>query len=211
MISIARYFYFKVKIMKQLKYILVPVLLLVLAGVAQAQPKIGIIDMTKVFDNYYKTKAAKTTLKDYVGELDKEGQALMDELKKANDEYKKALEDSNNQAVSSKEREKSKTLAEAKFKEAQEKQQTIEMFKRRADAQVSEKRRQMFEKIMEEIKTVINSQAKAGAFTLVVDSTSETAGGTPLVLYNNGENDLTATVLTQLNLLSGSGGEKKAQ
>ena len=181
------------------KIILTTVLLTALSWPAWAQLKIGVVDMNKVFETFYKTKAAKATLKDYVAELEKQGQEMLDEVKKVNEEYNRALADSNNQAVSVEERDKAKKVAEAKFKEAQEKENTVQLFKRRADAQVSEKRRQMFEKILDEIRTVVNAEAKAAGCTLVLDSTAETPGLTPIVLYHNGDNDLTGSVLTRLN------------
>jgi outer membrane protein len=167
--------------------------------------------MTKVFENFYKTKAANATMKDYVAELDKEQQSLVDELKKANEDYKKAVDDSSNQAVSAEERERAKKVAEAKFKEAQEAQQKVEQFNRRADAMVREKRRQVFDKILEEIRTVVNSQAKANSYTLVLDNTAESVRGTPMILYSNGENDLTSPVLAQLNNLAPAEEKKSAK
>jgi outer membrane protein len=166
---------------------------------AWAQPKIGVIDMTRVFENFFKTKAANAAMKEYVGELDKEQQALLEELKKLNDDYKKAVDEANNQAISAEERDKAKKVAEGKFKDAQAKQTEIEQFNRSADARVREKRRQTFEKLVEEIRTVVTSHAKAGGFTLVLDSAAESGRGTAVVLYTNGENDLTSAVLTQLN------------
>lgn len=192
--------------MNMIRKAAITILLAGLAWPALAQPKIAIIDMNKVFESFYKTKAAKATLKDYIADLDKEGKALVDEFDKANGEYKKAMEESNNMGITAKEREKAKTVAEGKFKEVQEKQNTVELFNRRAKSQVDDQKRRMFEKIMEEIKTVVNSQAKSGSYTLVLDSTAETVGGNPIVLYNNGENDLTVPVITQLNLVSGATG-----
>jgi outer membrane protein len=182
------------------KILLTTVLLTAFAWPALAQqPKIGVVDMNKVFESFYKTKAAKATLKDYVGELEKTGQEMLDEVKKVNEEYSKALASSSDQAVSAEEREKSKKVAESKLKEAQEKENSVQMFKRRADAQVSEKRRQMFEKILDEIRTVVNAEGKSAGCTIVLDSTAETPGLTPIVLYHNGDNDLTGVVLTRLN------------
>lgn len=164
------------------------------------QTKIGMVDMGKVFDSYYKTKAAKDTLKEFTADLEKAGQEMVNEFKKLNEEYKKAIAQSSDQAVSSDEREKAKKQAESKFKEAQEKDSNIQEYQRGAEARLSERRRQLFEKIVEEIRTVVNAEAKAASCTLVLDSTAETPGGTPIVLYQNGTNDLTAVVLTRLNV-----------
>ncbi len=197
--------------MKNIMRICLFTLMAGLAWPALAQPKVGVVDMNKIIEGFYKAKAVKAALKDHVAELDKEGQSLMDELKKANEDYKRAIEESNNMAVSAEEREKSKKVAEAKFKEAQDKQQNLELFNRRADAQLREKQRQMTEKIVDEVRTVISAQAKAAGYSLVLDVTGESVRGTPVVLYTNGENDLTTAVLGQLNNLapSSTGAEEK--
>ena len=56
--------------------------LLTFSAAAQSN-KIGIIDLRKVFDDYYKTKAADAKLKDQATDLDKERKALLDQYQKA--------------------------------------------------------------------------------------------------------------------------------
>ena len=170
-----------------------------LTGLASAQTKIGLIDLRKVFDDYYKTKAADSLLKDQAGDLDKQRKSLMDQYQKATDDYKKALDDANNQAVSADEREKRKKGAEANLLEIKRIEESINQFDRTARSTLEERQRRMRDSILEEIRTVITAKAKAGSFTLVVDTASESLNKTPIVLYNNGENDITAGVLTQLN------------
>ena len=46
---------------------------------------------------------------------------------------------------------------------------------------------------------VVSGKAKAAGFSLVIDTTAESIGGMPLVLYNNNENDMTESVIQQLN------------
>jgi Skp family chaperone for outer membrane proteins len=60
-------------------------------------------------------------------------------------------------------------------------------------------RQQMHDKILAEIKIAVTTTAKTSGCTLVIDTGAETASGTPAVLYDSGENDLTDAVLAQLN------------
>src|SRR5688572_28941284 len=64
-------------------------LALALALPAAAQGKIAIVDIHKLFDGYYKTKAADAQLKDQAGDLAKESKAYMEQYQKASDDYKK--------------------------------------------------------------------------------------------------------------------------
>lgn len=186
-----------------------PSLLLLLAGAFVLSPpssfaatelKIGTVDLKKVFDDYYKTKLADAAIKEEAAALDKDLKGLTDEHQKAVDEYKKALDEANNQAVSADEREKRKKEAEGKLIKINDLRQSIEQFNRTAKGNMEEKLLQTRTKILNEIKAVIATKSKSGGFTYVLDSsTADPSGRPPVVLYTNGDNDLTAAILEQLN------------
>ena len=164
------------------------------------EPKIGIIDLKKVFEDYYKTKLADAAIKEEASGLDKDRKALIEDHTKVMDDYKKALDEANNQATSADEREKRKKEAEGKLIKINDLRQTIDQFDRTAKQNLDEKLRITRDKILTEIKAVVASKSKAGGFTVVLDSSTSDAGGRPaVVLYSNGENDLTASILEQLN------------
>jgi len=172
---------------------------LVLAGAA-AEMKIATIDLKKVFDDYYKTRLADASIKEEANGLEKDRKGLVDEHQKAVDDYKKALDEANNQAVSSDEREKRKKEAEGKLIKINDLRQTIEQFDRTARGNLDEKMRLTRDKIVNEIKNVVAVKAKSVGYTLVLDNSNPEPGGRPpVVLYTNGDNDLTAVVLAQLN------------
>jgi outer membrane protein len=179
--------------------------LIVLAAMASvtlpvsAQGKIGLIDLRKVFDDYYKTKAADSLLKDQAADLDKRRKGLTEQYQKATDDYKKALDDANNQAVSADEREKRKKSAETNLLEIKRMEESLGQFERTARATLEERQRRMRDSILEEIRTVISAKAKVANYAMVIDTASESFNKTPVLLYNNGENDLTTAVLKQLN------------
>lgn len=165
-----------------------------------AEPKIATVDLKKVFEDYYKTQLADTAIKEEASGLDKDRKALIEDHTKAMDDYKKALDEANNQAISADEREKRKKEAEGKLIKINDLRQTVEQFDRTAKQNLDEKLRMTREKILKEIKDVITTKSKVGGFTLVLDSsTAEPAGRPPVVLYTNGDNDLTAAVLETLN------------
>lgn len=185
--------------MKTLKIFFASALLALLTLSATAQTKIGTIDLRKVFDDYYKTKAADANLKDRATDLDKERKALMDQYQKVTDDYKKALDGANDQAVSADEREKRKKTAEGKLLEIKETEQNVNQFDRQSRTTLEEQQRRMRDNILGEIRTVINAKAKTGGYSMVIDSAAESINKTPVLLFTNGENDITGVVLAQLN------------
>jgi len=177
-------------------------ILLILLAVAlpsYAQSKVAIVDLRKVFDEFYKTKAADKTLKDRAEDLEKERKVLTDQYQKLNEDWKKAVDGASDQAVSADEREKRKKAAESKLLEIKELEQNLTQFDRGSRSTLEEQQRSMREKILAEIRTVVTSKAKAGNYALVVDTAAESINKTPVVLFTNGENDITTAVLAQLN------------
>lgn len=174
-------------------------LLLCLVLPASGQGKIAIVDLRKVFDDYYKTKAADALLKDQAADLAKESKAYMEQYQKVSEDYKRLLDEANNQAVSSDEREKRKRSAEGKLVEIKELETTIRQFENTARTTLEEKKRQMRDKILVAIRDIINAKAKAAGYAMVIDSAAESVNQTPVVIYNNGDNDITGAVLEQLN------------
>src|SRR6266550_2880062 len=64
--------------------------------VASAAPaKVATVDMKKLFNGYYKTKLAQTSLENRKTELRKEIKDMADGLEKAQADYKQLLEQSN--------------------------------------------------------------------------------------------------------------------
>ena len=166
---------------------------------AMADQKIAILDLKKIFDEYYKTRIADAAIKDEAAELDKHRKSLTDQYQKLAEDYKKALEDANNQAISFDEREKRKKSAEGKLIEINDIEQSIKQFDRTAKGNLEEKQRIAREKILKEIQTIVNNKAKAGGYALVLDSAAEAASRTTVILYTNGQDDLTPAVLKELN------------
>ena len=170
-----------------------------LALPAMAEQKIAIIDLKKIFDEFYKTKIADAAIKEEAASLDKSRKELTDQYQKLADDYKKALEDANNQAISFEEREKRKKAAEGKLIEINDVEQSIKQFDRTAKSNLGEKQTIARQKILKEIQTIVNNKAKAGGYALVLDAAAEAASGTTVVAYTNGQDDLTLAVLKELN------------
>lgn len=187
-------------------------LALTLAGQSADRPAsasgagaIAVVDLKKVFDGYWKTKQADLNLKEKAGELDKKRKDMITDLQKTETEYKKFVESASDSAVSIEERDKRKKSAETKLRELQEIEQSINQFDRSARAQIGESQRNMREKIVAEIREIVNKKAKAAGYAAVLDSAAESAVGTPILLFNAGLADLTDDIISQLNATAPAG------
>ena len=175
-------------------------LMTLLGGTALAQSsKVATADLRKLFDNYWKTKQAQAAIQDRATQLDKDDKSMKDDFKKAGDDYQQLLAQANDQAISADERDRRKQAAADKLKQLEERRTAIAQYENQAQATLNDQRQRMREKILAEIQTQVNAAAKTGGYTLVIDTAAETVNGTPTVIYHTGENDITDTVLKQLN------------
>jgi Skp family chaperone for outer membrane proteins len=174
-------------------------LLAALSVAAQSQSRIATVDLATVFRDYWKTKQASQALEESKAEMLKELEGFNAEKKKLIEQYQKLNADANDQAVSAEEREKRKKAAEAKLKEVKESDDNIKQFTGRSDEELKSKFQRMRKNVLTEISDTVSAKAKGSGYTMVVDSNAESIAGTRVILYTNGENDLTATVLDQLN------------
>jgi outer membrane protein len=187
--------------MKRLLRIIVPALLFIsfMGASALAQGRLATVDLRKVFDGYWKTKQADAALKERAADIEKEHKNMLEDWKKAKEDYQTLLTEANNQTLSVEEREKRKKSAEDKFKQIKDSEDQISQYERQARTTLDEQRKRMRDSIVEEIRTTVNGKAKAAGYALVIDTMAESANNTPVVLYSNNENDMTQVVLSQLN------------
>jgi outer membrane protein len=181
------------------KVILALILGPMLCTAVHAQGKVATIDLRKVFDNYWKTKQADAALKDRAADMEKEHKNMLDDWKKAKDDYQTILADANNQALSADERDRRKKSAEDKLKFIKDTEDSISQYERQARSTLDEQKRRMRDNILGEIRNVLNALAKSNSYAMVVDTAAESANNTPILLYTDNSNDLTDKVLSQLN------------
>jgi Skp family chaperone for outer membrane proteins len=180
--------------------------LLVAAGLAclshavlAAEQKFATVDLGKVFEKYYKTIQSNASLKLEAGDMEKERSQMIDAEKKHEDEWRGLIDKANDQAASAEARDQSKKAASEKYTELESDKQSITEFDRVATARLREKQRQRRDDIVKEIMGVLNADAKAGGYTMVLDSSGASANMTPVVLFSNGQNDLTDALIKELN------------
>ncbi len=161
---------------------------------AAAQTKLATVDMKKVFAEYWKTKQATLALENHKTELRKEMKDMADGLDKAQADYKRLLDQASDPAISSDERDKRNLAAADKAKEINNTKTTLEQFQRQAEAQLAEQSQRMSGNLVVEIQKAVADKAKAGGYTVVVNSANAEA-----FIYVAPEADITTSVLAQLN------------
>jgi outer membrane protein len=184
----------------------VVLLLTVLSGSALAQAKIATVDMKKLFENYWKTTVAQAALRDHYAQLTKDNNVRKDDFRKATEDYQKLMTLANDPAISADERDRRKQTAAARQKELEKSRADIEQYDRIAQSTMSDQLQHMSEKIMADIEAAVNAKARAGGYSMVLNTSPETLnfGAAKVnvpspVVYSVNDVDLTSDVLKQLN------------
>jgi Skp family chaperone for outer membrane proteins len=185
--------------MKNILRKIVPAVLLLALFVSSAlgQTKVATVDLSQIFDNYWKTKQAQAAVLDLANQLTKDDNKYKDDLKKATDDY---------QAISADERARRKQAAAEKLKQVEERRTAIDLSERQAQATLNQQRQHMSEKIRADIQAAVNAKAKAGGYAIVLNTAPEgiSIGSANMsvpssVVFSISEVDLTTVVLKQLN------------
>ena len=192
-----------------LKLFLTGAFMLLAVAVAQAQGRVATVDLVKVFDRYYMTKEAKQAISETEKDLEKELKLMDEAHKKLVQQAQKLVEESNDQAVSGEERAKRKKALEPKLKDLKDSETALKDTLARSQADLKQKTGRMMEKVVTDIKRVVESKAKSGGFSYVIDSSARSLAQTEVLLFNSGENDLTQSVLDQLNAAAPIDSSKK--
>ena len=166
---------------------------------AQTSFKIGVVDLRKVFESYYKKVQTDDSFKKEMESMDKELKDMVEDTHKVEDQYKKLVDSANDQAVSADERAKAKQAAEDKYRELANRKDGLDQYNRQAQARLQEERRKKRDDLVGEIKDHLVAQAKAAGYNLVFDTSGESANMIPVAIYASGVPDLTADLIKELN------------
>lgn len=170
--------------------------------VAQGAPgsvKIGVIDLRRVFESYYKKVQTDEAFKAEAESMDKEHKDMIEDARKAEEAYKKQIDNANDMAVSKDERDKAKAAAEDKYRDLVNRKDAIDQYDRQAMARLQEEKRQKRDVLVQDIKEHLVAQAKAGGYNLVLDTSGESANMLPVAIYANGLPELTDALIKELN------------
>jgi outer membrane protein len=163
------------------------------------QFKIASVDMSKVFDEYYKTKKAQAELKERATACEKELRDQENELKKLGEQIKKLQEDAENPAFTSDKKSENRKLIESKTSEGRIKAQQFNEMIQSRKKELDEQRSKMQLTLVDEITKSIQEKARKEAYSMIVDKTGRTLSGVSSFIYVQDSLDITAEVIKQLN------------
>ena len=179
-------------------------LVFMITGAGAQGMKIGIVDMNRVFAEYYKTKDADKV-------VNEQKEAAKKELETINNDYKKLLDNYQKLATEIKDPAIGEEIRKEKQKEAQEvasKARALEREKK----ELSDRRQRMLltevdrkrKALIEEIQDVVGDMAKKKNYDIVFDKSGLGTRGIPFLLHSKDAVDFSEELIGELNKNAGS-------
>src|SRR6202022_4930056 len=171
-----------------------------LGSPANAQMKVGTLDMQKVFTAYFKTHDAENKIKDSQKAYKEELDQRMDAYKKNLDGINKLNEEINKPEQSSASKDQRAQERDSKISETKGLEKEISDFRATREKQIQDQLKRMRDEIVDEIMKVVNDQVKAQNYDIVFDRSGFSANNiVPVLLYSKENYDFSESVITKLN------------
>jgi len=169
------------------------------APLAQAQMKLGILDMNRVFTEFYKTKDAEQKLNEQRAAAKKEFDDRIETLKKSMEEINTINAEVELPELSADAKEQKIKVREEKVNEARSLDREVNEFKDTRERQLQEQFMRMRKDIIDDIMKVVNTQVSSAGYDLVLDKSGLSAGQIPVVVYSREDLDFSKAIIKALN------------
>lgn len=170
-----------------------------LAAAANAQMKIGTVDLNKIFEGYYKTEQAKATVNTLQNNYNNDRKIKTDDYTKRRDEVVKLRDEANNPALSADIKQQKNMLLQEKGKELLALEREIMEFDKQRRGDIQQQMLRMRNEVVKEITDMVQAIAKQQGFSLVFDRTGQSMAAAPLLVFANEALDFSQVVVDQLN------------
>ncbi len=169
------------------------------APAAQAQIKVGVVDMNAVFTQYYRTKDAEAKLNEARAAAKKELDDRLETLKKSMDEINKLNADLEKPELSKDAKDKATKSRDEKVAEARNLDREITEFRGTRERQLQEQFVRMRKDIIDDIMKIVNEKVKSAGFDIVFDKSGMSMGQIPVLVYSRNDLDFSKEIVDTLN------------
>ena len=169
------------------------------AASAQAEMKVGTLDMNNVFTQYYRTKDAETKLNEARASAKKELDDRLETLKKSMDDINKISADIEKPELSKDAKEKAAKSRDEKVAEARNLDREIAEFRGTRERQLQEQFMRMRKDIVDDIMKVVTVKVKEAQYDLVLDKSGMSIGQIPVIVYSKESMDFSKDIIDTLN------------
>lgn len=179
------------------------ILVVLMGGLMSAQGadlKFGVVDLGKVFAEFYKTKDASAKFKDNVSKAQQEVNERWSVYKNLLGDIQKLQKEASDPILTGEARAKKAAEFQEKGKELRALEQEIGEFQNRRQGQLKQEDLQIRKGLYDEIMVVVKDKAKADGYDFVFDQSGISINNmVPMLVYYKDAADITDQVIVELN------------
>jgi len=174
--------------------------LTIFSGVASAQKlKIATVDMQSLFKDYYRTNEEQKTINVERAHIQKDNNERLTRIREIDDELQTLRKHLNDPSISDQKKQSLLNDFKAKSEEGQGLDRQRREFLQRRNKALNEKLVLRMRSILDEIRKIVEDQAKIDDFDYVFDKSGLSTSQVPFLLYTKDATDITAGLLVTLN------------
>ena len=182
--------------------VLVPLTLcfcIVAATVGAGDFKFAVVDMERLFKEYYKTKISTAKLEKQAAMFKEYADKLAASQLKLQEEFKALRDASLNIAYSETERKSKRLAAQDKYRQLKAKELELQQYNSEKHAQLRKSEEDMRKSLVNEIRRAIARYANQNGYDLVLDYSGKTMNTLPTAIYFKPDSNITDTILNLIN------------
>ncbi|HKL22750.1 MAG TPA: OmpH family outer membrane protein [Tichowtungia sp.] len=169
-----------------------------LSGMAGAAERIAFVDLEHLFNEFYKTRLAKSKVDLQKKDIEAERQVMLDEITQISEEVDVLKKEARDTTLAQEIRDQKRILFEERLLELRDKQKEVQEFQDRRSKQMQDQVARMSQTIMDEIRQTIVEYAKREGLQAVIDS-SQRKAAIGVFIYVHSDADISAEILAVLN------------
>ncbi len=166
---------------------------------AQDRLKIAVVDVSKIFSGYYKTKEIEKTLAETRGASARELDTRLESHHRLLEEIARLDKELNNPALDASTRADRQKKHDDKVQETRTLERENQELRTNRDRDLQEMANRLRNQIVEDIMVVVRARVESDHYDLVLNKSAQGPGGKILVLHANASLEITDDVITTLN------------
>ena len=181
---------------------LIPILFLALAGLVAAQDsalKIATVDMQALFKEYHRTNEAQKQINVERARIQKENNERLARIRELDTELQNMRKQLDDPSISDSKKQSVYQEWQMKQNEGIALDRERREFLQRRNQALNEKMVQRMKGILEEIRKLVEEEAKGEDYDYVFDKSGMSTSQVPFLLYTKDATDITAVLLEDLN------------
>jgi Skp family chaperone for outer membrane proteins len=160
--------------------------------------EVGVVDMEQLIKLHPRTQTDRAILQQYVEDFEDEREEMMKGLQSLGEEFEKLRQEAGDVGLSEKAIEEKQMLAKSKLSELRELESKLRETAQVRQKELTSQELRMRQRVVSDIREIVEEIAKSKKLDLVVDSTGVGVGGYSPVIYNSDKIDITDEVISKM-------------